>query len=108
MAKAEPTPVEAFLAPLARLARKYPEIEGLVFWGGERWSESPSEALEAEEIVFYAEGLLLDGFHMDWALVAEGEAPDHVRLCFWQEGAPPPPVVAPWRVDASGRWMSES
>jgi hypothetical protein len=107
MAKADPTPVETFLAPLARLARKYPEIEGLVFWGGEAWSESPSEALEAEEIVFYAEGLLLDGFHMDWALVAEGEAPDHLRLCFWQEGAPPPPVTAPWREEASGRWTAE-
>ena len=74
MAKVE-TPVEAFLAPLARIARKHPEIEGLVFWGGEGWDPAPSEALEAEEIAFYAEGLLLDGFHMDWALVAEGEAP---------------------------------
>ena len=105
MAK-ELTPVEAFLAPLARLARKYREIEGLVFWGGAAgWDASPSEALEAEEIVFYAEGLLIDGFHMDWALVGEGEAADHLRLCFWQEGAPPPPVAAPWvRLDG-GRWV---
>ena len=108
MAK-ELTPVEAFLAPLARLARKYREIEGLVFWGGpEGWDASPSEALEAEEIAFYAEGLMIDGFHMDWALVGEGEAPqvvpDHLRLCFWQDGDPPPPVFAPWvRLDG-GRW----
>ena len=74
MAK-ELTPIEAFLAPLARLARKHRDIEGLVFWGGEEgWGASPSEALEAEEIAFYAEGLLIDGFHMDWALVGEGEA----------------------------------
>ena len=100
------TPVEAFLAPLARLARKHRDIEGLVFWGGlDGWAPGPSEALEAEEISFYAEGLLIDGFHMDWALVAEGEVADHLRLCFWQEGAPPPPVAAPWRVEASGRWM---
>lgn len=103
MAK-EPTRIEAFLEPLAKIARKHREIEGLVFWGGQGWDPSPSEALEAEEIAFYAEGLLIDGFHMDWALVAEGDAPDHLRLCFWQEGEPPPQVVAPWRVVAQGRW----
>lgn len=104
MAK-ELTPVEAFLAPLAKIARKHRDIEGLLFWGGpEGWDPSPSEALEAEEIVFYAEGLLIDGFHMDWALVVEGEEASHLRLCFWQEGEPPPPVAAPWRVEAEGRW----
>ena len=90
MAK-ELTPVEAFLAPLARLARKYREIEGLVFWGGAAgWDASPSEALEAEEITFYAEGLLIDGFQMDWALVGEGEAADHLRLCGRGEARPSP------------------
>ena len=104
MAK-ELTPVEAFLEPLGRIARRHRDIEGLVFWGGaEGWEPSPSEALEAEEIVFYAEGLLIDGFHMDWALVGEGVAADHLRRCFWQEGEPPPPVAAPWvRLDG-GRW----
>lgn len=98
------TPVEAFLKPLAKIARTHGDIEGLVFWGGDRWDPSPSEALEAEEIVFYAEGLLIDGFHMHWALVADEAGPDHIRLCFWQEGDPPPPVAAPWRVEAEGRW----
>lgn len=107
MAKAL-TPIEAFLEPLAKLARKYRDIEGLVFWGGpEGWDASPSEALEPEEIAFYAEGLLIDGFHMDWALVGEGDAPDHLRLCFWQEGEPPPSVAAPWRrLDGAG-WTAE-
>jgi hypothetical protein len=106
MAK-EPTPVEAFLAPLARIARKHRDIEGLVFWGGaDGWDPSPSEALEAEEIVFYAEGLLIDGFHMDWAHVAEAEGLHHLRLCFWQDGTPPPPVAAPWTVEAEGRWLA--
>ena len=101
----ELTPVEAFLAPLAKLAQKHRDIEGLVFWGGaDGWDPNPSEALEAEEITFYAEGLLIDGFHMDWALVGEGDAPDHLRLCFWQEGEPPPPVTAPWRSMEGGRW----
>ena len=104
MAKTQ-TPIEAFLAPLARHARKLPHLEGLVFWGGAAgWDASPSEALEAEEITFYAEGLLIDGFQMDWALVGEGEAADHLRLCFWQEGEPPPPVAAPWHRLDGGRW----
>ena len=106
MAKSEPTPIEAFLAPLARITRKSPGIEGLVFWGGEDgWSASPSEALEAEEVVFYAEGLLLDGFHMDWALLedAEGLTRD-LRLCFWQDGTAPPPPSGGWKVLEQGRW----
>jgi hypothetical protein len=105
MAKAL-TPIEAFLAPLARIARKHPGIEGMVFWGGpDGWEATPSEALEAEEIAFYAEGLLIDGFMMDWTLVAEtGEEPGHLRLCFWQEGDPPPPLSGGWVALATGRW----
>lgn len=107
---AEPTPIEAFLARLANAARAHPEIEGLIFWGGpEGWKPSPSEALEAEEIAFYAEGLLIDGFSMDWALVAEAEAlaePDHLRLCFWQDGDPPPALLPGWRAIDGGRWTA--
>jgi hypothetical protein len=104
--KPDPTPIELFLAPLARLARARPEIEGLVFWGGpEGWSDAPSEVLEAEEIVFYAEGLLLDGFGMDWVAAGPGDGlADHLRLCFWQEGDPPPPVPEGWRVLDRGHW----
>ncbi len=105
--KTEPTPIEAFLAPLARITRKSPLIEGLVFWGdADGWGNSPSEALEAEEVVFYAEGLLIDGFHMDWALIedAAGLTRD-LRLCFWQEGdAPPSPIE--WTVLEQGRWIA--
>lgn len=108
MASAAQTPVEAFLAPVARLARKHRDIEGLVFWGGpDGWGTSPSEALEAEEIAFYAEGLLLDGFHMDWALVADaGGAVDHLRLCFWQDGPPPPALLPGWSALETGRWTA--
>jgi hypothetical protein len=104
----EPTPVEAFLTPLSRIARKHRAIEGLVFWGGDAWGDSPSEALEAEEVVFYAEGLLLDGFHMDWVLVADqaGEV-DHLRLSFWQDGPPPPALRPGWTALESGRWTPE-
>lgn len=103
----EPTPIGTFLAPLAGIARKRPDIEALVFWGGDGWSDSPSEALEAEEVTFYAEGLLLDGFHMDWTLVAEaGDAPGHLRLCFWQDGTPPPALPSDRTALQHGRWLA--
>jgi hypothetical protein len=107
MAKA-PTPMEDFLAALAGLARKHPEIEGMVFWGSaDGWDPTPSEALEPEEIAFYAEGLLLDGFQMAWALVAQPDTPtlpDHLRLEFWQDGPPPPAEPAGWVTLAQGSW----
>lgn len=103
-----PTPIEAFLAPLTKLALKHPEIEGLVFWDDGGWPDHPAEALESEEIAFYAEGLLLEGFRMVWQIVAEDGLPgraDHVRLFFWQEGAPAVPLPrAPWSLVSSGVW----
>jgi hypothetical protein len=106
--KSDPTPIEAFLSPLARHARRHPEIEGLVFWAGaEGWGAAPSEMLEAEEIVFYAEGLLLDGFRMQWSLVAAADAPtepDHIRLEFWQDETAPPALAAGWTVLESAAW----
>ena len=88
MAKTQ-TPIEAFLAPLARHARKLPHLEGLVFWGGaEGWDTSPSEALEAEEIAFYAEGLLEDGFRMRWTLMASADAPGASAAACFSHHAP--------------------
>lgn len=107
---AEPSAIESFLAPLARIARKRPDIEGLVFWGGaEGWDPRPSEALESEEVVFYAEGLLIDGFRMDWTLVADATgAADHLRLCFWQDGPPPPALPSGWSALDTARWTPAS
>ena len=91
------TPMEAFLAPLAKLAAQDPEIEGHVFWAtGDQWPDAPAEALEAEEIVFYAEGLLQDGFRLIWQIIGTSEdGPETILLYFWQGGtgqtpAPPP------------------
>jgi hypothetical protein len=108
--KPDPTPIEIFLAPLARIARRHPGIEGLVFWGGaEGWDDSPSEALEAEEVAFYAEGLLEDGFRMAWALLAapnQGDSPDHIRLWFWQDDSHPPPPPQGWTLLDSALWTA--
>lgn len=112
MAKAPPTPIELFLAPLVRLARQDPDIEGLVFWGGpDGWDPTPSETLEAEEIAFYCEGLLLDGFHMHWTLVAlpqSPDQPDHLRLEFWQDDTAPPSLPSGWVTLTQGRWHGAS
>ncbi len=109
--KPDPTPIEVFLAPLAALARKRPEIEGLVFWGSpEGWPSAPSEALESEEITFYAEGLLQDGFHLVWtvaALSGTADLPDHVRLQFWQDDGPAPDGLPPgWVALQTARWTA--
>lgn len=109
--KPDPTPIEAFLAPLAVLARKTPTIEALVFWGdSDGWPAVPSEALESEEITFYAEGLLEDGFHLLWTVVALPDIPDqpdHIRLQFWQDEGPPPPALsADWLALDSRRWTA--
>lgn len=95
--------IEDFLAPLARLAEQAPGVEGLVIWAEDgAWpaSDTPTEALEAEEIAFYAEGLLLEGFGMAWDILAlpdDPEEPLAVRLMVWQGAAPPPPAAPkPW------------
>lgn len=78
-----------------------------MFCGGEAWGDIPSEALEAEEVVFYAESLLIEGFNMDWTLVADATgATDHLRLCFWQDGPPPPALRPAWTAPETGRWMA--
>lgn len=107
-ARPTPTPAQAFLAPLARLAQRAPEIEALVFWEADGWADQPTEDLEAEEIAFYAEGLLDEGFRLDWRILAAADAPtrpDHVQLWLWEEGAaPPPPPAEGWVVLDRGLW----
>ena len=91
------TPVQTFLAPLAGLAAKHPDIEAEVIWANAMdWDaqDDASEMLDAEEIAFYAEGLLMEGFSLHWQALAETAAPTepvHIRLFFWQIDRPATP-----------------
>lgn len=84
---------EGFLAPLsARLARLR-GLEAAVFWESGGWPDAPAEILEPEEIVFYLEGLVEEGFCLEWRLVGLADAPaqpDHLRIYVWENGAAPP------------------
>ena len=105
------TPLQAFLAPLAKLALKHPEIEAEVIWAKDgTWQAQDDEAefLYGEEVPYYAEGLLLEGFHLHYQILSEADAPKlpvHIRLFFWQNGAPElPRPEADLTLLASGRW----
>jgi hypothetical protein len=101
--------VQAFLAPLARHAARLADADALVFWhGADGWPDDPTEELEAEEVAFYAEGLLDEGFHLDWRLMATADAPtrpDHLQLFLWEDPAPEPPEAeGGWQVLDRGHW----
>ena len=95
---------DTFLDPLKKLALRHPEIEAHVLWfaNGE-WSDAMGEVLEAEEIAFYAEGLLLEGFGAAWQHLVSAAGDPHLRLLFWQTGAPvlPDPAIG-WALMAQG------
>lgn len=97
---------ETAVATLAKIAAKNPDIEATALWFRDGvWSDALGETLEAEEMAFYAEGLLDEGFGLDWALL-NGPLGPAVRMCFWQGSAPSAPnlpadtvVVQSGRVD---------
>ncbi|MBN2631815.1 MAG: hypothetical protein JXR75_14895 [Rhodobacteraceae bacterium] len=93
---------ETALEALGRIALSHKDIEAQVLWFRDGvWSDAMGESLEAEEIAFYAEGLLDEGFGLDWALVS-GPLGEEVRLCFWQDGDPPAPDLPPGTVIRNG------
>ena len=78
------------LKPLADLARKYPQIEGEVIWAnGSDWTaqDDDTEGLDGEEIPFYAEGMIAEGYGCAWQIMVDA-APEFVRLFFWQGKMP--------------------
>ena len=93
------------LRPLAALAIRFPHLEGQVVWleGGDyTFQEAEELGLDPEEIAFYAEGLLVEGFHLVWALLADVDAPADpliLQLTCGEDGLPPaPPLPEGWCV----------
>ena len=99
-----PDPITAFLAPLQKLTLRHPEIEAHVYWHkGATWSDATGEVLDAEEIAFYAEGLLDEGFAAAWQHLASATGDAHIRLLFWQSAAPDLPALPQgWSLVAQG------
>jgi len=100
------TPHQTFLAPLAKLALRHPLVEGQAIWweDGEWQAQDDEEAMiDGEEIAYYAEGLLAEGFGLHWQVLAEADAPKEpvlVLLFLWQSGEAPvlPEPGADWVV----------
>ena len=91
--------LETLLDPLTGLIRKHKAIEASVLWLRDGvWSDATGDPLETEEIVFYAEGLLMEGFSMAWDHVTLPGLGDHLRLCFWQGADPALPPLDPGMV----------
>lgn len=108
------SPYDAVLVPLRHLAAHHPGVEGQVLWaaeGADGWQvqDDAAEMLDAEEIAFYVEGLLMEDFGLLWQAMAEtGETvPDHILIMVWEPGATPPPTPVPaedWVIRAGARW----
>lgn len=78
------------LKPLIDLTRKYPQIEGEVIWAeGTDWAaqDTDEDGLDGEEIPYYAEGMISEGFSCAWQVLGI-DAPEFVRLFFWQGTMP--------------------
>lgn len=78
------------LKPLIALCRKYPQLEAQVIWAeAGMWQPQEDEdaELDGEEIVFYAEGMLIEGYACAWQVLGQG-APEFLRLFFWQGQMP--------------------
>lgn len=94
---------ETMLEPLARLTRKHKTIEAYAFWFRDgAWSDAAGESLETEEIVFYAEGLLMEGFQLAWDHLSDPGLGDHIRLYFWQGDKPAFPGLPPGATRLAG------
>jgi len=87
---------ETVLDPLLQITRRFKDIEAYVLWHKDgAWSDAGGEFLETDEIVFYAEGLLMEGFGMAWDHLTDPGFGDQIRLCFWQAGRPDLPPMEP-------------
>ncbi len=81
---------DAALKALTKLVAKYPNLEGEVIWAQDgTWQPQDDEAatLDGEEIPYYAEGMLMEGYSFSWQALGE-DTPEFIRLFFWQGSGP--------------------
>lgn len=107
-AKPEAGPAAEFLQPLRKFAQRHAELDALVFWANPDFQPEPTEEMDAEEAPYYVEGLMPEGFWLEWRLMAVmGESkPDHFQIYVWEAGGAAPGQTQDWVVLASGRWSN--
>ena len=97
------------LLPLAALIRRHPDVEAQVLWASpDGWEvqDDQDEMMDGEEIPYYAEGLLEEGFGLAWMALGEAAAAEVLLLMVWEPGIVPPemPVAEDgWKLLAQGR-----
>ncbi|MDZ7905669.1 MAG: hypothetical protein U5N55_07805 [Cypionkella sp.] len=85
--------VEDVLKSLDNLCSKH-GLEAQVIWatdGDWQPQDGADNELDGEEIVFYAAGMVQEGYRCAWQILGQG-APEFVRLFFWQGEMPPLPA----------------
>jgi hypothetical protein len=96
---------------LDKLTLRHPDLEGQAIWWEDGFWQAQDDddaMIDGEEIAFYAEGLLDEGFGLHWQVLAEENAPKDpllVRLFLWQAGETPqvPSPDEGWHVLAEAR-----
>jgi hypothetical protein len=102
-------PYDTALKALAKLVAKHPNVEGEVIWAQEgTWQPQDDDAatLDGEEIPYYAEGMLMEGYRFSWQALGEN-TPEFIRLFFWQGACPAlpsdPDILASMVYDPAAR-----
>jgi len=106
---------QAFLAPLSKMIAGT-EVEGhVIWWEDGQWAaqDDTTELLDAEEVGFYAEGLLAEGFGLTWQVLADAAYPGEpaVALLFFWQGRETPsalPVQDGWQLCAEATWPGKA
>lgn len=91
---------------LTKTAHRFAELDAQVLWWRDgEWDDADEDLIEAEEMPFYAEGMLMEGFSCAWQVLGDEEGPAGCRLYFWTKGdsAPLPALPEGFTLLASGQ-----
>lgn len=86
--------MDPFLTHLLKMTERMPSIEAEALWQRDgQWIDAVGETLEAEEIAYYAEGLMEEGFSIAWQLFGQSGRAMALRLLCWQGERAPMPAI---------------